>query len=215
MFSIGLLLCDVFSQPAAIFCDKNFVASDKIVAASPLNLLQRQLYDQQHTSQYLQHNIAAAATAHNTAATAHNTTQHSTSQYLQQHTAQHNSSTTAAHNTRTQHKTAKYSTQHTTAAHNTTQHSTTQQNTAQHNSSTQHSTEQHNTAQHRTAQNNSSTTQYNSTAHLPETCSTQYLQQGQIRAGRENLYLKPLGSGLREIPMSKIYQLHTHFSFCN
>ena len=75
MFSIGLLLCDVFSQPAAIFCDKNFVASDKIVAASPLNLLQRQLYDQQHTSQYLQHN---------TAATAHNTTQYSTTQYLQQ-----------------------------------------------------------------------------------------------------------------------------------
>ena len=114
MFSIGLLLCDVFSQPA-IFCDKNFVASDKIVAASPLNLLQRQLYDQQHTSQYLQHN---------TAATAHNTTQHNTILAAAHRAAQHS---TAAHNTRTQHKTAKYSKQHTTAAHNTTQHNTVQQ----------------------------------------------------------------------------------------
>ena len=115
MFSIGLLLCEVFSQPAAIFCDKNFVASDKIVAASPLNLLQRQLYDQQHTSQYLQHN---------TAATAHNTTQHNTILAAAHRAAQHS---TAAHNTRTQHKTAKYSKQHTTAAHNTTQHNTVQQ----------------------------------------------------------------------------------------
>ena len=173
MFSIGLLLCDVFSQPAAIFCDKNFVASDKIVAASPLNLLQRQLYDQQHTSQYLQHN---------TAATAYHTTQHST--------AQHNISSS------TQHSTTAAQQQHTTH-----ERSTKQQNTA------------NNTQQQHTTQ--PSTTQYNSTAHLPETCSTKYLQQGQIRAGRENLYLKPLGSGLREIAMSKIYQLNTHFSFCD